>query len=181
MGQYYKPICLDTMEFLESWTYDQGAKLMEHSWIGNHFVNMVEHLIAKGGKWHGLRIVWAGDYADAEPFGEVNKNGERNNLWALLKEDRELKPKLRLKKFRYLVNLDTNEFVDMNKVPVSEVYNDHEYRIHPLPLLTNEGNGRGGGDYDGESPLIGKWARQRIIVQNTKPKGKTELIFDLVE
>jgi hypothetical protein len=47
--------------------------------------------------------------------------------------------------------------------------------------LTCEGNGRGGGDYRGESPLIGSWARDVISVSDTKPKDFEELVFDLVE
>jgi hypothetical protein len=182
MGQYYKPICLDTQQFLETWSYNQGAKLMEHSWIGNTFVGLVENLIAKGGGWHGLRIVWAGDYADPEPYGELDdKTKETNNLYQNLVDENEIKPELKKKRYRFLVNMDTNEFVDMNKVPVSSTYKKTKFRIHPLPLLTCEGNGRGGGDYHKENPLIGKWARQRITIQNTKPKNKTEVIFDLVE
>jgi len=57
------------------------------------------------------------------------------------------------------------------------------YKIHPLPLLTCEGNGQGGGDFYGEDnkKLIGKWARNRISIESTKPKGYAELIFDLKE
>jgi hypothetical protein len=50
---------------------------------------------------------------------------------------------------------------------------------HPLPLLTAEGNGRGGGDYRGESPLIGSWARDVISVETEAPTDFEELLFDL--
>lgn len=33
-----------------------------------------------------------------------------------------------------------------------------------LAILLAEGNGRGGGDLDSESPIIGSWARDRIVV-----------------
>jgi len=73
--------------------------------------------------------------------------------------------------------LDDWEYVDKNKVPKDK----EGWRIHPLPLLTCEGNGRGGGDYHGEDPnhLIGRWARKRIMVQKTLPKNMKEIIFDL--
>jgi hypothetical protein len=51
-------------------------------------------------------------------------------------------------------------------------------------LLTCEGNNRGGGDFRGESDLVGSWARDTISIESRKadiPKGYTELIFDLVE
>ena len=55
------------------------------------------------------------------------------------------------------------------------------YAIHPLPLLTCDGNGRGGGDFHKEDPLVGSWARNRVTVSNTKPKGYTEIEFNLFE
>ena len=56
------------------------------------------------------------------------------------------------------------------------------YKVHPLPLLTCEGNGRGGGDYRPEDhPLIGIWARDVISVEKEKPDGYVEIAFDLIE
>ncbi len=178
MGQYYYPVSMEKREHVYSHSYGNGLKLMEHSWIGNNFVNAVSTLIAKGGAWFGDRIVWAGDYADKE-------KGRKLNLHSLC--DKEVKPNQPKKDFRYFLNLDTMEFVDTKKIPLDSVYTDDkgknwEYRIHPLPLLTCEGNGRGGGDYHLESPLVGKWARNRIIAQNTKPSQKfAELLFTLTE
>lgn len=80
------------------------------------------------------------------------------------------------KKYKYLINHSKMEFVNKSKVP-----NNDGWVIHPLPLLTCEGNGQGGGDYRGESPLIGSWARDVISVDCVKPKGYKEIIFDLVE
>jgi len=176
MGQYYKPVNIDKKEFVYSHDYENGLKLMEHSWIENDFVAIVENLIKKGGAWYKNRIVWAGDYAENEP----NTN---ENLYDLVGEE-PIKPKSkRDKKLRYLKNLDTKEFVNLSKVPVSEVYNDFKFRIHPLPLLTCEGNGQGGGDYFGQDKnnLIGKWARNRVTIQSHKPKDGIELVFDLIE
>ena len=188
MGQYYKPSSLDKKEHVYSHDYHNGLKLMEHSWVGNNFVMAVESLIAKGGRWFGDRIVWAGDYADAEePKTPHAKYPEHMlNLYDLVEENK-INPEVPKREYRYLVNLDTKEFVTISKSPVTERYKDPEtgkvtlFKIHPLPLLTCEGNGRGGGDYHGESPLIGKWARQRVIATNTKPTDCSEIIFDLVE
>lgn len=51
---------------------------------------------------------------------------------------------------------------------------DYGLKIHPLPLLTCEGNGRGGGDFRTENEdylkLIGSWARNRITIQTKKTK-----------
>ena len=185
MGQYYKPISIDKKQWVYSHDYRNGLKLMEHSWIGNNFVAAVEGLIAEGGAWHGDRIVWAGDYADPEK----GKNGKptKRNLWDHCdKDNQKLTPEVPKTKFRYVINLDTKEFVDKNKVPLSDVYTDDKgkewpYTIHPLPILTCEGNGRGGGDLHKESPLVGKWARNRVTVSTKKPAGFTEVIFDVFE
>lgn len=173
MGQYYNPLSLDKLQYVYSHEYGNGLKLMEHSYVGNNFVGVVERLIAKGGEWFGDRIVWAGDYADPE-------EGTNDNLYSMAAQikppnvDTKGKPQ-----FRYVVNMDTKEFVDIEKIPVDA----DEWAIHPLPLLTCEGNGRGGGDFRGnENGLVGKWARQRITVQNEKPgEDYTELMFDLTE
>jgi hypothetical protein len=180
MGQYFNPTSIERKEHVYSHDFGNGLKLMEHSYIGNNFVAVVENLIAKGGHWYGDKIVWAGDYADPE-------EGTEENLYSICGENKipvGLVSDVRNKKNRYLINMDTKEFVDMKKVPVSHTFEDGETLvIHPLPLLTCEGNGRGGGDFRGSDPknLIGKWARCWVTIQKTKPKNGIELIFDLTE
>jgi len=180
MGQYYLPINMDKKQFVHSHSYDNGLKLMEHSWIGNDFVGIVEDLIAEGGAWHGDRIVWAGDYADEE------KNNEENLYSIIGKDENEIRPEPTKNKYRYVLNLDTKEYVDTKKIPLSDVYTDEKgkewpYIIHPLPLLTCEGNGRGGGDFRKEDSIVGTWARNRVSVSKRKPKGFKEIEFNLFE
>lgn len=181
MGQYYKPVNMDKKQFVYSHNYNNGLKLMEHSWIGNNFVGVVEDLIAEGGAWHGDRIVWAGDYTDEE------KN-RKYNLYHIIghNDKNEIKPEPTGKKYRYVLNMDTKEFVDTKKIPLSDVYVDDNgkewpYIIHPLPLLTCDGNGRGGGDFHKEDPIVGTWARCRVSVSTIKPKGYKEIEFNLFE
>jgi hypothetical protein len=199
MGQYYRPVSIEKQQSIYSHDYDNGLKLMEHSWIGNNFMQAVEGLIKRGGKWHGTRIVWAGDYADNEP----TKPGEdEQNLYSLFHEN-SIKPPVEKRRktqapLRFLKNLDTGEFVDLNKVPVTDTStwtdddgktHSFDFRIHPLSLMTCEGNGRGGGDFhhggrgSGNGELIGKWARNRVVIQTKRPKCKNakEIIFDLKE
>lgn len=177
MGQYYKPVSVEKREHVYSHDYDNGLKLMEHSWIGNNFVGIVEDLIASGGAWNGDRIVWAGDYADEE------KN-RKSNLYGLCKT--QISPEATKNKYRYVMNFDTLEYVDTKKIPMSDVWVDEKgkawpFTMHPLPILTCEGNGRGGGDFHKGDPLVGKWARNRVSVTNRKPKGYTEIEFNLFE
>ena len=68
MGQYYVAASLTNRKFVKSYTYDNGAKLAEHSWLKNAFVLAVERLLAVGGKWYKTNLVWAGDYAPTMLF-----------------------------------------------------------------------------------------------------------------
>jgi hypothetical protein len=181
MGQYFKPVSIEKRQFVYSHDYGNGLKLMEHSWLTNEFVRAVEGLIAEGGAWYGDRIVWAGDYAEPE------KN-RKNNLYHICSkyDKRKVKPEAPKTKFRYVINMDTKEFVDTTKVPITDIWTDESgkewpFIIHPLPILTCEGNGRGGGDLHKESPLVGIWARCRVTMDAKKPKGFKELEFNLYE
>jgi len=100
MGQYYMPISIDKKQFVYSHEYDNGLKLMEHSWIGNGFVGIVEDLIAEGGAWNGDRIVWAGDYADED-------KGRKNNLYSIVSgnDKNKIHPAPTENKYRYVLNL----------------------------------------------------------------------------
>ena len=175
MGQYFKACNIQTKECITTWDFNEYAKLIEHSWIGNRFVNVAEKLLASGGQWFGQAMVWSGDYADNETETDLN-------LYDICAENA-IKPSSgKYRYYRYLINKTKNEFVDLDKVPISSICENEEYRLHPLPLLTCEGNKRGGGDFYGEDPtnLIGSWARCVIEPTKRKPTADfSEIIFDL--
>ena len=201
MGQYYHALILkdkvyDTnneqvLAWLYSHNYSNGLKLMEHSWIGNNFVETFESLLSPRGKYTKHRIVWAGDYADGEPELTTQDETGRDvetNLYSLCEDNTNINPKGTNKsKYRFILNHTTKEFVDKDKCPISDVWTDpktgkeYPYTVHPLPLLTCEGNGRGGGDFRGENDFVGTWARHSISVANTVPKGFTEIVPDFKE
>ena len=175
MGQYYKAILLDkekqnVIGWVSSWQYDSGSKLMEHSWMKNNFVCAFENMIYK----NPMPVTWCGDYADA-----VDGSEEGDNFYSLCEDKTNLTPTTELgeHKSRYIINHDTKEYVDKTTVPTDK----DGWQIHPLPLLTAEGNGRGGGDFRGGSGLVGLWSRNIISVSEELPEGYTELEFDLVE
>lgn len=177
MGQYYYPIILDENGKVRVWmsahNYQNGLKLMEHSFMKNNFVCTFEFGLSPEGPYHKSRVVWAGDYADDEP--------DSKNLYNLCNEYQCIYPKEKeTTKYRYIVNHSQKVFVDKSKVPTR-----NSWTLHPLPLLTCEGNGRGGGDYRGsrslQEPLVGSWARNSISVEEEAPQGYTEILFDLVE
>lgn len=161
MGQYYKPVCLDTREWIYTHKFDSGLKLMEHSYLDNRLLKVVEALLAPGGEWHEKRIVWAGDYADEE-------EGTTENIYAMMGEAEEIFPNSLPPldpSFCFLVNHTKKVFIDLRKVRENSA--NKEYAIHPLPLLTCEGNGRGGGDFRGEDKRIGSWARDVISIEDS--------------
>lgn len=187
MGQYYKPIILrpkqdGKQDEVEFWWYSHdfkyklssgvevgsGLKLMEHSWINNKFVGEVECFLINRPE----RLVWAGDYADEEPDGET--------LYSKCDDKHKLSPTngldLSVLKNIFVVNHDKKEFY---KRP-SKLYHyetdengrrrrEYDWVVNPLPILTCEGNGRGGGDYHGEGELVGSWARDHIEYSQEKP------------
>lgn len=187
MGQYFRPIVLKKNWKLAKqpvkasvlcYDFDNGAKLMEHSYIGNKFVNKVMQILAN--QYYGYHFVWCGDYAD-----EVkNYKGEEISLYDKAGDfiDREVEDFFtdlpREEKYtqayndlcdtfvedyveyKYLINLSKKVYVVMEK------NNPDEWQVHPLPLLTCNSNGRGGGDYRLADERVGSWAFDRIAVSN---------------
>lgn len=198
MGQYYKPVNLKTKEWVyshdikekctrpdgTSFMIGSGLKLMEHSWLKNPFVKAIESLLVPGGAWYKQPIVWAGDYADPE-------KGSDTNLYGMCTDKTKLTPKPLKVEHHFIVNHTKKQYVDKRKVPEVD-----GWAIHPLPILTCEGNGRGGGDLRKKSHFVGKWAGDSISIEKEMTnhgegfisfgkqellEGYKELIFDLVE
>ena len=143
--------------------FDDGSKLMEHSWVNGAMMNVMEKLLGEGGEWHKCRLVWSGDYADDEPGTEIedpdgNKRGQ--NLYSLA-ERIAIKPG-KEQTYRYILNHSKQEFIDKHKLK------GDRWIIYPLPLYTCEGNGRGGGDFHDKygDERIGSWARDVISMSN---------------
>ena len=178
MGQYYHLVILNdhkktypNKKKVNSWLYshefDNGSKLMEFSYIDNHFVGTFEELINKEhGKFAGYPVICAGDYADDEPY---KLNGEKMNIYSLcddygkeIKKDDAPKPK----HYRYIINETKGLFFDTDRVKEDK----DGYKIHPLPLLIADGNGRGGGDYEGKNErMIGSWKRNVVVTSDNRP------------
>jgi len=191
MGQYYKAILLADKpqadkpqadkpqagrEIIRLWSdphdYGYGSKLMEHTYFDNYFVMNLEYQLSPEGMFHQSRVVWAGDYAEEEQE-PAESDEESKNLYHLCKEDSTHRPLPHhdTHAYPYVVNHTTKQYVDKKK----EI-------IHPLPLLTAEGNGAGGGDYRGDNEyLCGAWARHVISVEKEPPAGYEELICTFAE
>lgn len=181
MGQYYKPCILKkNKKTVEKWLlahdFDNGLKLMEHSWIENPFVKTFECLIHNNPQI----VVWAGDYAD-KCKGLTTCAYERcKDTNKIQKPERYSNELFELSVLDSLFVINHSKKVYVNK---ANVISKDGWRIHPLPLLTCEGNGRGGGDYRGDDSrgLVGSWARDLISVSDKVPDGFKEIGFDLYE
>jgi len=174
MGQYYHALFLAEKasdadkEFIRaaihSHMFNNGMKLIEHSYIDSQFMCAVEFLLSPLGMFYKTRVVWAGDYADPEPGSEENLHR--------LSEGKEYAMSTRIdfsnimQDYNFIVNHTKKQYV----TKTGRVY-------HPLSLLTAEGNGRGGGDYHGSCEnLVGTWARDVISVEMAAPPDYTELV-----
>ena len=153
-----------------------GLKLMEHSWLENDFVNGVLEAI-----WDNpCQVAWVGDYADdlrdfssrytQEVYGTVwgNESMPDGRFDAMPSTHRD----------GYLVNVTRGQYIDMADYAEAATYKpkwskEGGWCIHPLPLLTAIGNGRGGGDYHGaHMELVGLWAMDEIAY--TQDAAKVE-------
>jgi len=161
------------LEWVYSHAYDNGLKLMEHSWVGNGFVGVVMNLLKPQGRWFKAPIVWCGDYYDGQgetPFySMVSDDGDLKGLPSMPEEEQ---------MNSILVNYSKKEYVVIGKAPVTDISQDFKWRVNPLPLLTACGNNRGGGDYREGNPdfnKVGIWAMDKLGVLDHVPYGFWEL------
>ena len=182
MGQYYKSIVLKNdwenkrlpiRAALLPIDFDNGAKLMEHSYVGNDYVRAFIHLIDKLDEdKSGVPCVWCGDYADThdtkgmpvierinpsslkkEIVGGLQTYYEANGwIYKHTSSDKsdEYNDTLKLisdfknHDYKYVINHTKKEYVE---IPEDD---DSTFVIHPLPILISDGCGRGSGDYNDE-------------------------------
>lgn len=195
MGQYYAPLLfnadkqISTKSFICSFSphyYGDGAKLTEHSFFGNNLVNAV---IAKICSIGNVRLVWAGDYADkVNRMDLYHKFSNKNDVcyFDVPKMPEGIKYLVNHTKQTY-INLDTypkHAIIDTFKAEGQDAHGRGIYSIakervdmlHPLPLLTCMGNGRGGGDYYTKykrienNGYVGDWAGDVIGFEYEKPE-----------
>lgn len=199
MGQYYNPSILKknwktaknpVCVALKCYDFGNGAKLMEHSYIGNSFVRSVEFLLAN--MFNGNPFVWVGDYADhvetrtgehdiytdagryiyKDYDGDCDGNSKayealRGTIPAMpeWKEGQVWDPYETIPYYKYLVNYTKKQYCIIPKIKKG-------WQVHPLPLLTCSGNGRGCGDYRFEDKRIGSWAYDKIGITNDRAMFK---------
>ena len=191
MGQYFKAVLVNgnNVEVHDSWSYNNGAKQVEHCYRGNDYTEAVMERIRKLGP---TRLVWMGDYADEvlDEMIEKSRNDEErechNNFlktlyriaWrSYLKVGSTIESPFKMytpidnwetnRKKYYVCNNDKSEYV-----VISEYVSSDECVVHPVPLLCSV-RGGGGGDYHGmDEDLLGRWAGDVLTITTRKPPMK---------
>lgn len=208
MGQYYQPIIIfpdGSSVAFDSHQYGCGLKLMEHSWIGNDFVNAVYSRILSKPR----RVAWIGDYSN-DDYENCGENYTRHlsfekfmeyysDVWGEQEKKEKIPPSSysfsdlnivnpETKKL-FLVNHDQKEYLDLGRYiercTVKEG-NWAGYCVNPLPLLTACGNGRGGGDFYNSPGNIGYenvgiWAFELLELTKQRPENYTEIHYSFME
>ena len=170
MGQYYYPAMKQNGEITIYNRRVDGeytmAKLMEHSWWENPFCKAMANKIYK----NPAQLVWCGDYADEWECEDLNHQQIMDDEGVGVESvEFSLDDK-------FLVNHSDKTYIDLNKYKEASTDSDG-WVINPLPLLTAQGNGRGGGDYYEDRPnyeLVGCWTWDLISIEDEAPEGYLE-------
>ena len=191
MGQYYVPTIINKngVETFNAHQYGNGYKLVEHSWIGNYLVQAVVTRLYK----NPSILFWMGDYAE---LSDITKEAAKTALFDYnipigkqfmedIHADKYNKRVISEKDFvhpKYIINHTAKVYFDIDKctsTPPGLEPGDDDWIVHPLPLLTAVGNGRGGGDYYAEidKQYVGNWAGDVIETAYEVPEGYCENIY----
>ena len=195
MGQYYRAIAKKPNGRLDVYNRDvirngkpeyMMAKLCEHSWWLNDFVNGV-CLDVYNSKAPN-RLAWIGDYADTflNCFDLKEHNGlNQRQIHRLYKrcwecDGRAVETTGFTLDGLFLINHTKKQYIDCAKFYNNSVMDD-EWCFHPLPLLTCIGNGLGGGDYcsptdESTEDYVGAWAWDEISIADKPVAGFTEIL-----
>lgn len=176
MGQYYKQAIEQdgNLDIFDTQTVNDwnGRKLMEHSWIGNSFMDAISERIHN----KPANIVWCGDYADEpQDFVTIDWINYKTIYPEKSREPQRLEelPEKFDYSHKYLVNHTNKCYVDFD-LYMSKCKDKDGWILHPLSLLTAVGNGRGGGDYHEDCVdyyMVGAWAGNNIEITDKVPDG----------
>ena len=187
MGQYYRPILGDKDGF-NCQVFDRSidgeytpAKLTEHSWWFNPFVNSFANRLFNEQK----RVCWVGDYAMPDDFNfSINTALHTPNYDEVWAESVELLTSTSVDfslDNKFLINYDTMQFLDLSEYKLLSLNKDN-WILHPLPLLTAVGNDRGFGDFHAGNigfEFVGTWAWHLISICDYVPADfdKINIVF----
>ena len=180
MGQYYKPVTKDKDGKITAYsrTVDGEytlAKLTEHSWWDDPFVCTLTKKLLH----NPMQVAWVGDYAEKDEFDA--EEPLCRYAWGDDADEQDVtRDELRLDG-KYLVNHSLRVYLDCDVYKKNSL-DDRGWILHPLPLLTAIGNGKGGGDYYGcWMNRIGDWCWDLISVEDAPPEGYHEVEYTFID
>lgn len=200
MGQYFKYFVMDTEGNRYTdipWKHNNGAKMMEHSWLLNNYVNIVANHIFN----HPCRVAWIGDYSIDEDtrnnFSDCITRAEfqsyyycvwEQDTYPALDNDKrifnayftdsngiEVDHSEQVYAFIrrcFLINHTKHTYINMNEYFTNNAVKG--WCINPIPLLTCI-KGGGCGDYHGiNEHLLGTWALDLLEIKVAEDAKKSE-------
>ncbi len=153
MGAYYE--CTLNHKRYDVHAMNQGAKLMEHSYLENDYVNVMMGALIGNPK----EVVWLCDYHE--------KDDKTSHTWDNTKEIGEYPTKPRVKLDYFILNHTKKVSINVNHL--HDLYTEHNvssWHIHPIPILCNSDEmSQGGGDYHKEDSRRASWCGDTLEVQ----------------
>ena len=153
MGAYYEAAFEEDKIRFNTQDCDNGLKLMEHSYIGNTYVNSIEAKLINNPK----KLVWLCDYHEKNKRTLLTWDTTNEESYKIIKD---------LTTKRIIVNHSKREFINIDKI--KELYKKAgvtKYLVHPLPILCNsDEHSQGGGDYRVDDNRRSSWCEDKIEV-----------------
>ncbi len=153
MGAYFN--CTLNHKRYDTYSMDNGAKLMEHSYLGNEYVNVMMGAILNNPK----EVVWLCDYHEADDM--------TSHTWDNTKGIDKYPKKPRVDLDYFILNHTKKLVISVSHL--QDLYNDDDkssWHIHPIPILCNSDDGSlGGGDYHAEDSRRATWCGDTLEVQ----------------
>lgn len=188
MGQYFNAVFLKrnhklakepVIGAIRPSDFNNLAKLMEHSYIGNYFVNAFMQLINEiDGTYFACPCAWIGD--SSEPINNKNYFHLSKKFCKATKYDnRDLLNSLENVYYKYVINFSKKEYIILPQL------NRSELTINPLPMLLAYGIRTSSKNinfcYGISSKYIGRWAFNRIGCTNDEKyiQGLKELKLEI--
>lgn len=176
MGQYYQPyiknVRTDEVCTVYSFDWGSGMKLMESCYMDNPYVSAIVSAMREP-----CVFAMIGDYAEAgdvpeehrreflEAFGELHVKEEcpylcrtPDNTFAkdAMCTDHDFR------RHRFVLDHMRKEYIDLDQIWKGRNRGSRMNPVNPLTILCAVGNGRGGGDYNGNNSAVGSWAFDTI-------------------
>jgi hypothetical protein len=174
MGQYYMTAFMHkdgNIEVMHPHHYDNGLKLMEHSWVGNNYVNtVIQHLMDITNIEGGCRMAHVGDYSNDLICEMAGKKKIARKMysacWGGGYQKHYITPQTTIPKDVFIVNDDRKEYIR-----AIQTCDEGKDWIASFTLLIAMGNGLGGGDYRGRNEgLVGRWACDHLRATEFEPQ-----------